>query len=390
MGWELFISWRYFMAKRREKFISLVSLIAILGIALGVMALIVVIAVMNGFDKELREKIVGMNPHIYIEKAEGIENAGELLAGLEEIDHVSGSGAFIDGQALFKAGEQITGVLLRAVYPAQKVIAIEKYIIAGGPPADEQGIVIGKELASRFYLQTGDKVSVISPVKGKSYDFTVCGIFSCGMYEYDANLVWTNIPAAQKIFELGETVRAAAVSLDNIYKAGDVRGDIQKKLGYAYQVRDWMSLNKNLFSALQLEKTVMFVIVALIVVVACFNIAGVLIMLVMEKNKDIGILKAIGVTNGAIRRIFTFEGAIIGGIGTLLGGAAGILLCYLLKTYKFIKLPDFYYVDRLPVQMCWSDSLIILSGALLISLAAAVYPAHQAAKLIPAETLRYE
>lgn len=218
----------------------------------------------------------------------------------------------------------------------------------------------------------------------------IAGIFTSGMYEYDLNLVLTTIKAAQNIFSL-RGVGGIGVRLDNLYQAQAVRDILQKKLGYTYWVRDWISLNRNLFSALKLEKTTMFIIVTLIVLVACFNIAGTLIMMVMEKTKDIGILKAIGATNGAIKRIFTLEGLIIGIFGTGLGLSAGVLLCHLLATYKFITLPsDIYYIESLPVEMRWIDSLIIVASALAISLLATVYPARQAAALSPAQTLRYE
>ncbi len=393
MKWELFISWRYLMAKRKERFISTICLISILGIALGVMALIVVISVMNGFDRELREKFVGINPHILIQKQGGIDNPQELLRTLNETEHVVGASPFIHGQALFKANEAVTGVMLRGIDPSleRKVTKIKKYLVAGTLDLTDQDIIIGKELARTFYLSLGDKVAVISPTRGATFDFKVAGIFDSGMYEYDLQLVLTNMQAAQKIFNLKGAVGGIGVRLENLYQAGAMRDTLQKNLGYPYWVRDWMSLRKNLFSALKLEKTVMFVIVALIVVVACFNIAGHLIMMVMEKTKDIGILKAIGATNRAISKIFTLEGLIIGLSGTALGAAGGILLCHLLKTYKFISLPgDIYYIDKLPVQMRWIDSIIIVACALVVSLLAAIYPAHQAAKLNPSEALRYE
>jgi len=394
MKWELFISWRYFKARRRERFISLISLISILGIALGVMALIVVISVMNGFDKELREKIVGINPHIYIEKEGGIENLEELLARLDNTEHITGASPFINGQALFKADKEVRGVLLRGIDPLRerKVTKIEKYLVAGTLDLSDEDVIIGKELAEQAYLSLGDQVSIISSGRGQGLDFNVAGIFDSGMYEYDVNLVLTNIAAAQKIYKLEKgVVGGVGVRLDNIYRSTALRKTLQKTLGYPYRVRDWMGLNKNLFSALKLEKTVMFVIVALIVVVACFNIAGTLIMMVMEKTKDIGILKAIGATNRAIRKIFTFEGLILGSLGTAAGALGGVLLCHLLKTYEFINLPrDIYYIESLPVQMRWLDSIIIVVSALVISLLATIYPAHQAVKLNPAETLRYE
>lgn len=393
MKWELFISWRYFTAKRKERFISLVSLISILGISLGVMALIVVISVMNGFGKELRNKIVGVNPHIYIEKQGGIENYQQLFTILDNTEHVIGAGPFINGQALFKVGQSVTGVLLRGIdpYRERKVSKIEEYLVSGSFDLAEKDIIIGSELAKRFYLNLGDKVSIISPAHGRTFNFNLAGIFTSGMYEYDLNLVLTNIEAAQKIFNLQGLVGGIGVRLDNIYQTKTVQNFLRKTLKAPYWVRDWMSMNESLFSALKLEKTTMFIVVALIVVVACFNIAGHLIMMVMEKTRDIGILKAIGAENRAIKKIFTLEGLIVGLAGTVLGAAGGLMLCQLLSTYKFISLPrDIYYIETLPVEMRWIDFIIIVTSALIISLLATIYPAHQAARLHPANTLRYE
>ena len=391
--WEFFVSWRYLIARRKERFISLISIISILGIAVGVMALIVVIAVMNGFDQELRNKIVSINPHIIVEKQGGIENPQELITLLNKREEVQGASEFINAQALLKSEDEVTGVLLRGVDPEKEaqVSGFDEYITAGSMRLEDDEIIIGSELAKRFYIAIGDEISIISSHRNKGTTLEVVGIFSSGMYEYDINLVVTNIKTAQYIFGLKDMVGGIGVRLDNLYDAKSVRMSLQEELGFSYWVRDWISLNRNLFSALRLEKIAMFVIVTLIVVVACFNIAGTLIMMVMEKTKDIGILKAIGATNRSIKKIFTIEGAIIGTIGTTLGVAMGFLLCYLLDTYEFIHLPsDIYYLEKLPVKMSPVDSLVIVASALVISLFATVYPARQAASLKPAESLRYE
>ncbi len=392
MKWELFISWRYFTAKREERFISLISMISVLGIALGVMALIVIISVMNGFDRELRERIVGVNPHIYIEKAGGIDNSQELLARLDKVDKVVGAAPFINGDVLLKTNELATGVILRGIDPPRerKTSNIKKYLLTGSLDLNDTDIIVGKELARRFYLNLGDKVSIISSGRGKGLNFNVAGIFASGMYEYDLKLVLTNIKAAQRIFNLPGLVGGIGLRLDNLYQAPRVRSSLQKALGYSYFVRDWMSMNESLFSALKLEKLTQFVIAALIVAVAAFSIVSALIMIVMEKTKDIGILKAIGATNRAIKKIFTFQGLIIGLLGSGLGAAGGILLCRLLATYEFIKLPAYYFIEKLPVQMRGMDLVIIIVTALSISLLATIYPAQQAGKLNPAATLRYE
>ncbi|MFC1698367.1 lipoprotein-releasing ABC transporter permease subunit [Candidatus Omnitrophota bacterium] len=395
MNWELLVSWRYFKAKRKQRFISLISLISILGIALGVMALIAVTSVMNGFDQELREKIVGINPHILIEKAGGLADFEQMLLTLDERENVVGAAPFINGQALFKADSGVQGVMLRGIDPVreQKVTKIGQYLVAGSFDLAKDEIIIGAELAKRFYLDLGDAVAIISSEKGRSFDFTVAGIFNSGMYEYDLNLVVTNIAAAQDIFKLPGVVGGVGLRLDDLYQAQQLRQELQQRLGYPYWVREWMSMNKNLFSALKLEKLMQFVITALIVVVACFSIVGTLIMMVMEKTKDIGILKAIGATSAAVRKMFMLIGLIIGTIGTLLGALGGVLLCRFLQTSDLISLPkDIYYIatEGVPVQMRGVDIAIILGGALVIALMATIYPAHQAARLEPAEILRYE
>ncbi|NQS99686.1 MAG: ABC transporter permease [Candidatus Omnitrophica bacterium] len=394
MNWKLFISWRYFMAKRKQRFISFISLISILGIALGVMTLMAVISVMNGFGQELREKLVGVNPHIIIEQHEGIENSAQLLAQLDNTKHVLGASGHIRGKVLLKANDGGTGVIFRGIDPARetKVTQIEKYLVAGTLDLTDTDIIIGSELARSFYLGLGDKVTVISPHKGKNFNFQVAGIFTSGFYEYDANLVLTNIPAAQKVFNLKGRVGGIGVRLDNLYRAPIVRQALQKKLGHSFWVRDWIQMNSNLFSAIKLEKMIQFVIAALIVVVACFSIVGTLIMMVMEKTKDIGILKAIGATNREVRKIFTLVGVVIGVLGTAVGAAGGVLLCHLLKNKIFSLPQDVYYIaiEGLPIQMRWLDSAIIIVGALIVSLLATIYPAHQAAKLNPADTLRYQ
>lgn len=394
MKWELFISWRYFIAKRKQRFISFISLISILGIALGVMTLMAVISVMNGFGKELRQKLVGANPHIIIEKHGGIENPAELLADLDNTEHVLGASAHIRGKVLLKIGEEATGVIFRGIDTVRetKVTQIEEYLVAGTLNLTDTEIIIGSELAKSFYLGLGDELTVISPYRGRSFNFRVVGIFTSGFYEYDANLVLSNIEAAQKIFNLQGAVGGIGVKLDNIYQAPGIRQALERKLGRSFWVRDWIQMNKNLFRAIKLEKIVQFIISALIVVVACFSIVGTLIMMVMEKTKDIGILKAIGANNREVRKIFTFVGVVIGILGTSIGVCAGVLLCRVLRNEIFTLPADVYYmaVEGLPVEMRWLDSAVIVVGALIVSLLATIYPAHQAAKLNPAETLRYE
>ena len=393
MPYELWVSFRYLVSRRKEKFISIISFISIMGVAVGVTALIVVLAVMSGFDKDLREKIVGTNSHIIIEKEGGISDYNSLTAKINKIPHVKASSPFINGQALIRQNEQVLGVILRGVDPAREkdVSNIQKYIESGDFKLTKSMILIGKELSVRLGLKIGDDISLVSAAEPKPKDFKVAGIFNSGMFDYDMSLIFTDLEGAQGFYGTGDVAGGIGVRVDDVNSADRIKKDIQREIGFDYWVRSWSELNKNLFSALKLEKITMFIILALIVVVACFNIASALIMMVMEKTKDIGILKSIGADNVSIRKIFMLDGFLIGFAGTLIGAIGGFGLCHLLKTYQFIKLPkDIYYIDRLPVNLELSDSITVIAAAILISLLSTLYPSWQAAKMEPVEALRYE
>ncbi len=393
MPYELWISFRYLVSRRKEKFISIISFISIMGVALGVTALIVVLAVMSGFDNDLREKIVGTNSHIIIEKEGGITDYNDVVAEINKIPHVKASSPFINGQALIRQDEQVLGLILRGIDPVRErdVTNIQKYLESGTIEVKKDTVLIGKELSLRLGLKIGDTISLISAADPKPKSFKVAGIFNSGMFEYDMSLVFTNLEGAQAFYATGNVAGGIGVRLDDVNRADSIKKDVQEKIGFDYWVRSWSELNKNLFSALKLEKIVMFIILALIVVVACFNIASALIMMVMEKTKDIGILKSIGADNRSIRKIFMLDGFLIGFAGTALGAIGGFGLSYLLKTYQFIKLPkDIYYIDRLPVNLELRDAIIVITVAMIISLLSTLYPSWQAAKMEPVEALRYE
>lgn len=393
---EVYISWRYLFTKRKEKFISLISVISVMGVAIGVMALIVVIAVMTGFDKDLRDKIVGNYAHITVASFSGIDRrqSEEIARKISNTAHVIAVSPYIQGQALLKQGKRFFAVNLKGIDPATEARAtkLKEYLKAGSLSGLKVNtVIVGKELALHFDLALDSKVEVYSP-SGKKYDLTVSGIFQSGMYEYDLNLVFMDMGTSQEILGLGDQVSAVEVKLDNLYAAERVRKELYKRLGYDYILKTWTETNQNFFAALQLEKLTMFIILTLIILVASFNIISTLIVLVVEKTKDIGILKAIGMNAKSVRRIFVFHGLSIGTLGIALGSAGGLALCALLKKYQFIKLPqDIYYIDKLPVSIeLWPDIVLIVLAALLITLVSTVYPAKKAAQLKPVEALRYE
>jgi len=396
MKTELMISWRYLVTKRKEGFISLISIISVLGVAIGVMALIVVIAVMTGFDQDLRDKIVGNYSHITISSFRPIDDKEykDITDKIANYPHIRGISPYIQGQVLIKQENKLLAVGLKGIDPSleTQVTKINKYLIEGNIDNLSQGsVIVGRELA--LYLGAGlnSNLGIYSPFS-RMRNLKVVGIFNSGMYDYDMNLIFVPLKTAQEILGLENQISAIAIKLDNLYLADTVKKDLKKILGFNYNLKTWVEANQNFFAALKLEKLTMFIILTLIILVASFNIVSTLIVMVVEKTSDIGILKAIGMNGRNIRKIFTYEGLIIGTLGTLIGALSGIILCGLLKKYQFIKLPpDIYYIDRLPVSIkFWPDILLIVVAAMIITLISTIYPASKAAKLRPIEALRYE
>jgi lipoprotein-releasing system permease protein len=419
MPYEIFIGLRYLKAKRKQFFMSINSIISIAGVFLGVMTLIIVLAVMNGFETDIKEKILGTHSHVILLKqgAGGISNYSALIEQVKGYERVVSASPFIYNEGMLTSKANVSGVVIRGIDPdsAVEVTNIGRAMKEGslsdlkkqGGDGAVAGIIIGKELARHLGAFLNEPVTVISPMGTitpmgmvpRMKQFKVMGIFNVGMYEYDSKLAYISLKEAQRFFNMGDNVTGIEIKVDDVYRAKEVAGIIQRDLGFPYWTRDWMEMNKNLFSALRLEKVIMFIILFLIVFVAAFNIVSTLIMVVMEKNKDIAILKSMGATAWSILKIFIIEGLIIGTLGTVLGALSGMLAAinmetiagYVEKVLGFeVFSRDVYYLDRFPSELNPVDVVIIVIVALVLCFFATLYPSWKASKLDPVEALRYE
>jgi lipoprotein-releasing system permease protein len=406
MSFEFFIGGRYLRAKQKQAFISLITYLSIAGVAVGVMALIVVIAVMTGFEADLKSRILGGQSHVILMRASGpFTEYREIMRQVEGVSGVEAATPFIYSQTMLRSAGAASGAVLRGIDPGsigRVLTTLEKVKVQlADPPAGAAppGIVLGKELAKNMGVIEGEAVHVISP-RGMlapighvptMKQFRVAGYFESGMYEYDQTFAYIRLDDAQQLLRLGDAVSGIEIRVRDIYKAREVADAVLARLGSAYYARDWMQMNSNLFKALKLERRVMFIILTLIVLVAAFNIASSLIMMVMGKTKDIAILKAMGATDRSIRKIFVLNGMVIGGIGTLLGFVLGMALCAGLKQYNIHELTGdiYYFTTKLPVKVEALDVAAIVAAALLICFLATLYPARQAARLDPVEAIRY-
>jgi lipoprotein-releasing system permease protein len=419
--YEFFVSFRYLRAKRRDAFISLITFISMMGVMIGVMTLNIVLGVMTGFERDLRERILGFNPHLVVMNYGGtIEDYERVVREVARAPGVVAAAPVVQGQGMVSAGRQVSGVVIRGVDPQSggRVIDLERYLKVGRLEdlgsvrevpitvdgeerrVELSGIIIGAELGHQLGVFPGDVVTVFSPqgvaspigMVPKMKRFVIVGLFDSGMYDYDTSLIYMALADAQSFLDMGDAVSGVEVRVDNVYGAAAVARQLEARLGgFPYRARDWTEVNRNLFAALKLEKAVYFIVLCLIVVVAAFNIFATLTMVVKEKRKDIAILKSMGASNGWIGRIFMFKGLVIGFVGTLLGSLGGFGGCWLLLRYQFIQLPkDVFIVSTVPVRMDPLNFLVVAGVSVGICLLASLSPAWRAANLVPAEVIRYE
>ena len=391
------------------------------GVMIGVMTLNIVLAVMTGFEEDLRDRILGFNPHIVISSLQGfVDGYADVVDEVRQVPDVVAVAPFVYGQVMVSAGQSVSGSLVRGVDPslASAVVDIGAHLSFGelGQLGQKQeltfqteetvqtvqlsGVLVGHELARQLGVLVGDPINIISPLSTtpgplgvipRVKRFMVVGVFDSGMFEYDSALIYMSLADAQQFFTLGEQVTGVEVKIHDVYQAQTVARELESVLGFPYTARDWTEVNSNIFAALKLEKVVYFIVLLLIVLVAAFNIIATLIMVVMEKRKDIAVLKSMGATGNAMSRVFIYKGLMIGVAGTLMGTLLGWIGCWLLDRYEFIELPkDVFYVSTLPVKMYAENFFIVGVASVLICLLATIYPARQAARLAPVEVIRYE
>ena len=421
MSWELRVGLRYLKARRRAALLSLISALSLAGVTIGVATLLIVLGVMTGLEHELRRKILGFNPHVTVVSYAGpLEGWQQALDTVRGVAGVTAAAPVVYGQAMLGIGRSVSGVVVRGIDPAAVggVIDLEGHLASGslaglrsphrialpdaegGGEVELAGILVGRELARQLGLGPGDVVNVISPLGTPSpagmiprmKRFVVAGVFDSGMFDYDTTLAYMALADAQRFFDLNDGVSALEVRVEDVYAARTVARNLEGALGgFPYRARDWMEANRNLFSALKLEKVVYGIVLCLIVVVAAFNILASLTMVVKEKRRDIAVLKSMGASSAAIGRIFLLNGAVIGVAGTVLGTLLGLAGCVLLARYQFVELPkDVFLVTTLPVRMDPVNFLVVGAVSIAICLLAALSPARRAASLVPVEVIRYE
>lgn len=416
MSYELFVSLRYLQAKRKQAFISLISIISIGGVAIGVAALIIVLAVMTGFRNDIRDKILGTMAHILLQKpGMTLAEAHAFIPQLQQMPQIASLLPYVNGQVLLSSQENVAGVQMMGVDSSNpaNIAHLASHIKEGsadglgerqrndedpsGPMRD--GIILGIEVARLLGVFTGDEVTVVLPMGRilptgpvpKLKKMRVIGVISTDFYDYDAGFAYISLTAAQRFFGVGDEISGIEIRLKDVYQTAPIADALKKQFPSPFVVQDWTGMNKSLFSAINLEKLAMFLILALIVLVAAFNIISMLVMMVIEKQSDIAILKCLGATSYSIMKVFMLEGVIIGVFGTAIGTVLGLIVSWAGDAYKLIPLQGgSYYLDHLPFTITFSDVIITIISAIVICFLSTIYPARQASKLDPVVVFRYE
>ena len=410
-SFETMIGLRYVRARRRNHFISFISMSSMIGVALGVMALITVISVMNGFEKELKDRILGMASHAVIEELNGLKDWQLVINNIKDHPEIVGAAPYFHAEGMLTKDKIVNGVIIRGILPHEEtnVAIVAEKMIEGDLDdliSTEFNIILGAELVRKLNLEIGDKVTLVAPqvnftpagILPRLKRFTLIGIFEVGMHEFDSGLALIHMDDALRLFRKSNPT-GIRLKTNNILKAPTISREIASQLSSKYWVIDWTQRHSNFFRALKTEKTVMFVILTLIVAVAAFNIISTLVMAVSDKQSDIAVLRTLGASPKSILKIFIIQGTIIGAIGILLGVIGGVWLASNIETlvpalenmlgYKFLS-PDVYYISDLPSDMHWSDVILIGVVSFVLCLFATIYPAFRAANTLPAEALRYE
>ena len=406
LPFELFVAVRYLLARRKQAFISVISGISILGVTVGVMALLIALALMTGMQGELRSRIVGSSAQVYVFKVGGIKNVDAELARFGKLPHVIGTAPAVIGKALASAGDQQAFVSVKGIDPALEptVTEIRSAMRSGrldavrSAPDQTDGVVLGADLAVQLDVRVGDTIRLLTTdvlltpfgQMPRTHAFKVVGTFRLGLYEFDSEYALVDLPVAKGLFG-SETQEFLQLRLDDVFAARAVADSIPKTVGDQYITQDWADMNQSLFSALWLEKMAIGITIGLIVMVAALNIIASLVLLVMEKNRDIAILKTMGSSAASIRRIFMLQGLIIGLVGTGVGAIAGIAITEILDRYRLIHVPiDVYQISYVPFTLLPRDVIVVIASAIVICFLATIYPSRQAAKLDPAQALRYQ
>ena len=409
----LFVGLRYLRARHRHRFISLISLVSVFGIALGLTAIITVMSVMNGFHDEIRDRILSMVSHINVTEAHGRVADWEVLSKqVNQHSEVLASAPFIEGQAMLMNGSRVSGTGLRGILPdyESQVSALSAHMVEGRLEDLQDGdyrIVLGAELAQNLGVQVGDRLTLVAPQASSTVAgllprlrrFEVAGVFRFHMYQYDRHLALLHLSDAGRVLQLGDQVSGVKLNTSDLFRAPWVADQLQAELGLSYRVRDWSDRHAGFFRAIQMEKTMLFLLLLLIVLVAAFNIVSALLMTVLEKRADIAVLRTMGMTRREVAQVFLLQGLVIGVVGAGLGVAGGIALSLNLEAlvavieaafeFKFFA-PEVYYISQVPSKLLWMDVTVAGIAALGLSLLASFYPARRAARVLPAEALRYE